>query len=189
MLSEPKGDQSQVFALAALLDDTHTDKVHQVWDLLERECGLQALDVPPYPHISFHGAAAYQLDELDRQLHEITRKIEPFRIHTTGLGVFTGKIPVVYIPVVASKPLLDIHQQLWETTSHFGTRVNMLYQPDLWVPHITILHDEIDTGCLNYIFSLFIETPFTWEIEINRLAILYRKQEEYGLYQEYSLNQ
>ena len=187
MLSEPMGDQSQVFALAALLDGPHTDKVHQIWEVLERECGLKALDVPPYPHVSFHGASEYHLEDLDHQLREITTGIDTFRIHTTGLGVFTGSLPVVYIPVVASKTLLEIHQLLWEKTSQFGTQVNMLYQPDSWVPHITVLHDEIDTDCLNCIFSQFIETPFAWDIEINRLAVLYRKQGEYGLYQEYPL--
>jgi len=119
----------------------------------------------------------------------IARRIDVFRIHTTGLGVFTGKNPVVYIPVVASMPLLEIHQLLWDKTSQFGRQVNMLYQPDSWVPHITVLHDEIDADCMDCIFSHFIETPFAWDIEINRLAVIYRKQGEYGLYQEYPLKQ
>ena len=189
MLSEPMDEQNQVYALAALLDDTYTGKVQQIWDVLERECDLKILDIPPYPHVSFHGASAYHLEELDRQLREIARRIDVFRIHTTGLGVFTGKNPVVYIPVVASMPLLEIHQLLWDKTSQFGRQVNMLYQPDSWVPHITVLHDEIDADCMDCIFSHFIETPFAWDIEINRLAVIYRKQGEYGLYQEYPLKQ
>lgn len=189
MLTEPMGDQSQVFALAGLLDGTHTDRVHQIWDTLERACGLKSLDMPPYPHISFHGAYAYHLDELDRQVQEITREIEAFRINTTGLGVFSGKHPVVYLPVVANKTLLDIHRLLWEKTACFGNQVNRLYEPDSWVPHITVLHDEINADCLNCIFSQLIGIPLAWEIEINRLAVIYRKQGDYGLYQEYALKQ
>lgn len=189
MLSETLDDQNQVFALAALLDARHTEKVHQCWSVLEGKCGLKTLDVPPYPHVSFHGASEYQLDALDRQLRDMCREIDPFKIHTVGLGVFTGKIPVVYIPVVASRTLIELHHLLWEKTSHFGKQVNRLYQPEAWVPHITLLHDDIEVDCLNCIFSQFIEVPFVWEIEVNRLAVIYRKHGEYGLTQEYALKQ
>lgn len=187
--SEPITEQEQVFGVVALLDDEHTGKVHQILNVLERECGLVAQKVPPYPHISFHGAVGYDLDPLDQQLSAISRQIKPFKIHTAGLAVFTGAKPVIYIPVVMSTVLLEIHRLLWETTSQFGKRVNRLYQPGAWVPHITLLHHTVGLDCINDIFSQYLEESFAWEIEISRLAVIYWKNGEYGLSHTYSLSE
>ena len=179
--------QSQVFALTALLDEDHTARVHQIWNLLEIECGLKAVHVPPYPHFSFHVAQKYRLSELDSSMSELTREIAPFLIRTTGLSLFTGKNPVAYIPVVASKSLLEVHHRLWEKTTGFGTHLNMLYQPGHWVPHITLVHDALNADRLNCIFDQLIERTLVWEIEITNLGIIYQKDGGFGIHKIYPL--
>ena len=179
--------QKQVFALAALLDEDHTSRVHQVWNLLEVECGLKAVHFPPYPHFSFHVAHSYNLSELDSCLSDLTRNIDPFSIRTNGLSLFTGQNPVVYIPVVTSKSLLGLHHLLWEKTTSYGTQLNTYYQPGQWVPHITLVHDAINADRLNCIFNQFIEKSFVWEIEINKLVIIYHKDGKPGIHKVYPL--
>ncbi len=185
--SDRMEDQNQAFALAALLDDEHTAKVHQIWKVLESECDLKPVHVPPYPHFSFHVAQGYQLAELENRLSTMVSEIKPFTIRTTGLSVFTGQNPVVYIPVVGSQILFSVHSSLWEQTSMYGKGVNPYYQPGSWIPHVTVLHDDVDLDCIDCIFDQFIEKTFAWEIEISELAVIYQKNEEYGLHKIFPL--
>jgi len=186
-LDDMPNNVGQNYAMVALLDDEHTAKVHQIWSLLEIECGLPPVDIPPYPHFSFHVAKNYQLAELDDRLSDLVSKINPFAIRTTGLSVFTGQNPVVYIPVVASQTLLSVHRTIWEKTSGFGNQLNSYYQPGYWMPHITLLHNNIDADCLNCIFNQLIERTFDWEVEINKLGVIYQKGGEYGIHKVYPL--
>ena len=180
---EPK----RAYGLVALLDEEHTTRVHQIWRLLEEECGLIPVNVPPYPHVSFHVARSYQLPELDQRLSEITQQIHPFSVQTTGLGIFTGSNPVVYLPVVATKTLLDVHQRLWEQTHQFGQHLNRYYQPGEWVPHITLVQQELTTRSLECIFEHCIERAFVWEIAINELGVIFQNHDGSGIHKMYPL--
>lgn len=185
--SEVHGAQKQVFAIVALLDDDHTAKVHEIWRVLEKECGLKALRVPPYPHFSFHGAQRYQMPEFNDHITSLAKILEPFRIRTTGLSVFTGSKPVVFIPLVSSETLLSVHRVIWEETSRFGENLNPYYQPGHWVPHLTLIHDGVDAACLSCVFAQFLDHSFVWEVEIKKLALIYQKGDQYGIQQEYPL--
>ena len=183
----PTGDQSQVFALVGLLDPDHTARVHQVWKELEVKCGLKAVRVAPYPHFSFHVAQQYRLLDLDASLTDLTRTIQPFTMRTSGISVFTGHNPVIYIPVAPSETLLQLHQLLWEKTSRFGTILNTYYRPGSWIPHITLLHDDIDRDCINCIFDHYLGQTFAWEIKVTQMAVIYQKDGEYGIHKIYPL--
>lgn len=162
----------QVQALVALLDEEHTAKVKEIWSMLQVECGLTAINATPFPHFSFHIAEYYEMDELDAQLSEITRTIPPFTVHTTGLSIFTGLEPVVFVPLVVEKKLLYIHQILWERTSPFGTRVSSHYRPGAWVPHITLANKDVTTENIGCVARHLVGRTFAWEIPIRYLAIV-----------------
>jgi 2'-5' RNA ligase len=186
-LDDGPNNLGQNYAMVALLDDEHIAKVHQIWKLLQTECGLPLIDIPPYPHFSFHVAQSYRLAELDDHLNDLIPKINPFTIRTTGLSVFTGQNPVVYIPVVPNQTLLSLHQLIWDKTSRFGNQLNPYYQPDNWVPHITLIHNNIDVECLNCIFDQFIGQAFEWKVMVDKLSVIYQKGGEYGIQEIYSL--
>ena len=47
-------------------------------------------------------------------LSQIARETEPFTIESDGLGIFTGPMPVLYVPIVRSPALSRVHQQVWQ---------------------------------------------------------------------------
>ena len=85
-------------AVVSLLDDHHTQLTEALWRELETQFGLRGVYTTPHPHFSYHVARSYDLDSLVPRLDRLIHATRPFQVKTTGLGVFTGKSPVLYHP-------------------------------------------------------------------------------------------
>ena len=163
---------NQVQGLVALLDEQHTAKVKEIWSLLQVNCGLSAINSTPFPHFSFHIAERYDLDTLDTRLEKITSSMPAFTIRTTGLSIFTGPEPVVFVPLTPDKNLLHIHQTLWDQTSCLGTRLSSHYRPGAWVPHITLANRDVNAENIACVARHLVSQSFSWEIPIHKLAVV-----------------
>ena len=86
--------------IVSLLDSKHNQLIEELWAELKREFTVQGVYVTPYPHFSYHVAQVYDVDKIEPVLQRITSNITTFNVKTSGLGVFTGTSPVLYIPVV-----------------------------------------------------------------------------------------
>ncbi len=179
----------QVYAVVALLDEITTAKVKSIWSQLDVECGLKAVNATPFPHFSFNIAQSYDLDELDARLSKIASQTAPFTVRTTGLSIFTGTEPVVFIPLVVSQALLSLHQRLWDETSSLGQRVSGHYQPGHWVPHITLANRDVYEEGLACITRLLSATAFVWEIGVSQLAVICQKGSVGEIFKAFTLGE
>ncbi len=159
--------------IVSLLDNDHNQLVEDLWAELEREFSVRGVSITPYPHFSYHVAQDYDVDKIEPVLRRITSNITKFRIRTSGLGVFTGNSPVLYIPVARSLELTELHQELWEQISPASTGGLEYYHPNQWMPHITIGFGDISNGKLAQIIPFLAERDFRWEITINNIALIY----------------
>jgi 2'-5' RNA ligase len=156
-----------------LLDEKHYALVEGLWRELEREFGVRGVYVTPYPHFSYHVAADYNLERLKPVLDRFGKEQAGFSVRTSGLGIFTGGQPVLYIPVVCSPILTGLHQKLWPAISEVATGSQHYYRPDYWLPHITLGFADLDKANLAQIVPWLSEQSFDWEISINNLALIY----------------
>jgi 2'-5' RNA ligase len=129
--------------------------------------------VTPYPHFSYQVAQVYDVDKIEPVLQRITSNITTFKVRTSGLGIFTGFSPVLYIPVVRSLELTQLHEELWKEISPASSGVVEYYHPDQWMPHITIGFGDISKDNLSQIIPFLAERDFNWEINVNNLALIY----------------
>ena len=159
--------------IVSLLDNDHNQLVEELWAELEREFSVHGVYVTPYPHFSYHVAQAYDVEKLESVLQRITSNITTFKVRTSGLGIFTGASPVLYIPIARSLELTQLHQELWEKISTASSGVQEYYYPDQWVPHITIGFGDISKENLSQMIPLLAERNFTWEITVNNIALIY----------------
>ncbi len=158
-------------AVVSLLDADHEMAVRRIWDRLAGH-GLEAdLWVTPIPHITYHVAGAYP-DNMVENLSLVAGETRPFRIRTAGLGMFPGESPVIYLSVVRSETVDQVHGRIWESMEHTADGVNNLYSPPLWVPHITI-------GQVRGLGSATVDALTTvvsdlgpWEINLAELAVI-----------------
>lgn len=159
--------------IVSLLDNDHNQLVEELWAKLEREFSVRGVYVTPYPHFSYHVAQDYDVDKIEPVLQRITSNITTFKVRTNGLGIFSGASPVLYIPVVRSLELTELHQELWDHISPTSTGGQQYYHPEQWMPHITIGFGDISKDKLAQIIPFLAERDCRWEITVNNIALIY----------------
>ena len=162
--------------IISLLDDAYYQQVEALWAELKREFGVQGVYITPFPHFSYHIARQYDPEKLEPLLHTFASEQKPFHVKTTGLGIFTGQQPVLYIPVVRSPQLTKVHQALWQRLVELGQANNdsqNYYAPDNWMPHITIGFSDVDCQMLANIVHYLGTHSFNWDIFIDNIALIY----------------
>ena len=125
-----------MFAIASHLDPNSDTQTREVWQLLEKDCGLAGINTTPLPHFSWQGAEDYQVAEGERILKDTAERMSPFLIRTASFGLFTGPIPVLNLALVKIKILMDLHHTLWEKVGPLARGLNRHYSPDLWMPQV-----------------------------------------------------
>ena len=158
--------------IASLLDQPATKRVEKLWQELESRCGLVGVKVTPFPHFSWQVTEGYDLPRLEATLQKFTRQTQPFTIRTAGLGIFTGKNPIVYVPIVKDGSLMHFHAQLWERTKGIAINPALYYAPDRWVPHITLAYNDVQRDNLNCALQSLVFESFDWEIQIDNLVFV-----------------
>ncbi len=159
--------------VVSLLDSTYDAQVERLWAELDADFGVRGVYVTPYPHVSYHVAAQYDLLRLDPILQRMAGETAPFRLRTAGLGVFTGAQPVLYLPVVRTAPLSLVHAALWQAIAPAAGGSNGYYHPDQWMPHITIGFGDVTPDRLAPIIRRLAARPFNWDIAVDQFAVIY----------------
>ncbi len=162
-----------MYGLASLLDAEHERLVEDLWAELKNGFGVRGIYQTPFVHFSYQIAESYDLAALEPLLRRLARSTAPFHIWTTGLGVFTGARPVLYIPVVRGPALDRFHRALWEAIAASGAAggVADYYGPARWMPHITIGFGDINRDNLCSIMPALSERDFAWEIAIDNVVV------------------
>jgi len=112
------------------LFDNNDHSVRSLSGELERILGTRLYSMMPDPHLSYQGATKYNFAKLENQLRRIAKRTRRFRIHASGLGIFTGLTPIHYIPVVRTIELSRFQLSLWKRVSSTGSGLNPYYKPE-----------------------------------------------------------
>jgi 2'-5' RNA ligase len=167
--------------IASLLNDPHKTQIEAIWQELEEKCGLIGVRVTPLPHFSYQVVEAYNQPQLEQILQEIAHKAQPFMVHTTGLGMFTGKVPVIYLPLVKNDSLFHLHKLIWEQTKDVARGISPFYAPDLWIPHITLGYGDVTNFNLGCAIDTLAFQDFDWIINIDNITFIGQSDEStYG---------
>jgi 2'-5' RNA ligase len=158
--------------IASLLDPPAESRVKEIWQELEDRCGLKGVRITPFPHFSWQVAEGYDIPALETALQQIARQTKPFPARTTGLGVFTGGGPILYIPLVKDRKLLEFHVLLWEATRTCAISAHPYYSPAAWIPHITLAYGDVNTGNLDCAMQALAFQSFDWEIMVDNLVFI-----------------
>jgi 2'-5' RNA ligase len=159
--------------VVSLLDRPQYAQVERLWAELAEGFGVRGVYITPYPHFSYHVAAAYDLSRLDPILQALAGETALFRVRTAGLGVFPGTQPVLYLPVVRTAALSRVHAAVWQAVTPVAGDSIGYYHPDRWMPHITIGFGDVAPDRLAPIIAHLAARPFDWEIKIDQFALIY----------------
>lgn len=171
-------------AIVSLLEESAHRQVEAIWNVLELECGLAGIKVTPYPHFSWQVVEDYPLEPLKAFLKQLASGLHPIQVTCTGLGIFTGPEPVIYIPVVKTDKLLRFHHLIWKNTFHLAVGPSPYYAPETWIPHITLAHSDVDSEKLACALKALAAQPLNWDLIIDNLALVSQSGGEVGQLQD-----
>ncbi len=167
-------------AIVSLLDEAAYSRIEAIWRILELKCGLKGMRNTPFPHISWHVAECYQQGDVEAVLTSMARNAHPFTVTTSGLGIFSGKEPILYILISKTEKLLHFHRSIWRKVEPHADTSSDFYTPDMWVPHITLAHRDVNKESLVCALEELAFIPFYWEVKIDNLAIVSQTGTEIG---------
>jgi len=170
-----------MFAIASLLEQCPNQQTLEIWQLLENNCQLSGIKATPFPHFSWQSADCYDLASIEKTLSEFVKYQTEFRVHGSGLGIFPGSKPVLFLNIIKNQALIRMHQELWSLIGPFGNQLNPYYSPDRWVPHITLAHQDLTPENIPCAIKDLVYTPIEFDITVNHLAVLYADQENAGI--------
>lgn len=158
--------------IATLLVEPHKSQVEALWRTLEERCGLIGVRLTPLPHFSYQVVEAYDQACLADVLQDLARASVPFTVRTSGLGIFSGASPILYLALVKDEPLMRFHRLLWEHTLPLATTPSPYYRPELWVPHITLAYGDVDRARLACALETLAFEGYTWEITVQNVVFI-----------------
>ncbi len=168
-------------AIATLLNRNADDKAKKMWQDLEKTCGLSGIKIPQDPHFSWFVAEKFDELELKKRFLDLSMQLTEFEIPTNGIGLFTGEKPILYIPIVKTKRLLELHEEIWDLLSPLGVKLSAFYQPEHWIPHITVTSDDASLANITCIVETILRLPLTMTITVNNLALIYSEESSAGI--------
>ena len=166
--------------LVSLLDQPHNQLVESIWQTLDEECGLTGIKVTPFPHFSWLIGSDFEWKAFEFALQEIAAQASPLTVRTTGLGLFTGSNPVVFIPIIRTKELSEFHQLVWERIQPFGEGLSSYYSPAYWSPHISLAYSDVTPANLSCVMNRLAFQTYNWEIRIDNISFISEPDSQVG---------
>lgn len=159
-------------ALVSVLPQQSYQQVEEIWRELEAEFGLKGVRITPIPHFTWQGARDYDFERLAEAITPIAREQPPLLVRTAGLGVFTGPQPVVFIHIVKTMELYELHARLWEAAQPHSRAPSPYYRPQAWIPHISLALEDVNQTNIAGVITRLAFRPYVWEMVIDHLAVL-----------------
>ncbi len=166
-----------MLALTTLLSDPEAERINGIIKSLETKFGLDDVQATLDPHLTYQLAGVKHLAELKAALTAVAHATAPFVAHATGLGVFPGPRPVIYIPVLRSDALNDLHRRVCLATAPLCSQTDRFSTPDLWLPHISLALHDTTPELLGPVLMYLNEETYNLTFTIDNLAILHQQGE------------
>jgi 2'-5' RNA ligase len=158
--------------IVSLLDGEARERIEQLWEELRRDFGVRGIHTKRFPHFSYHVADEYDLARLQPALEQLAAARSKSSARASGIGIFTRKEPVIYLPVVRSSDLQRVHGDVARLAEPLATGINEYYAPEIWIPHITIAEGDVDILVLPEIVRRLGERNLRWEFPVTNLAVI-----------------
>lgn len=127
-----------MYAIISQLDTKSSETVRNLWQRLREVCGLKGIYNLPTPHMTWFSAEELDIPTAASIIANIAGSYPELATFAFGLGIFAGGSPVLYLPMVKSQAMIDLHSQIWDQVPQHANHPNMYYEPTHWLPHITL---------------------------------------------------
>jgi 2'-5' RNA ligase len=158
--------------IASLLIGEERDEVLRFWNVFEKNynsIGVRSFD---HPNLGFQGGSCLNIGTLKEELSKLCTKISPFEVIIDGFGFFEAPSKVVYLKVVKSKELIEIHKKINISLTKCCQDLFELYTPENWVPHITLAMDDLSETSFDNFKNKYKDYSPYFKQTISNLALV-----------------
>ncbi|HPG97815.1 MAG TPA: 2'-5' RNA ligase family protein [Thermotogota bacterium] len=164
--------------LISILPPFFREEVLYFWDLLSERFGVDRVKLTGTPHITRNYAERYLLDDPQAFCRSLARSLRPLRCRTNGLGIFSGKRPVIYIAFMMDAELERFHRRIWEAIAPVAVTPNKRYHPERWIPHVTLAMEDLTLENIGPITAFLCAYKWKYAFKIESLSWVTRNRGE-----------
>ncbi len=175
-----------MLAISSLIEPPVAGRINRIIKSLETRFGLDDVQATPDPHLTYQLAGVAKRRALVDVLATIAHTTPPFEARTTGLGVFPGPNPVIYIPVLRSDALNALHRRIREATAPLCLKTDRFSAPDSWLPHISLALHDTTPHLLGDVLRYLNEQTYNLKFMVDNLTILEEKGSQYLRQEEFA---
>ena len=163
-----------MLAITSLLAPRNARRIRSIIQSLETKFGLEAVQATPAPHLTFMLANVplAKAADLKAALRVVAATTPSFPAYTTGLGVFPGENPVIYVPVLRSNDLNLLHQRVLDVTTPLCRGTDRYNAPIRWLPHLSLALHDTTPDLLGPVLRHLNQETYNLRLNVNNLAIL-----------------
>jgi len=161
-----------MYAIISELDAVSADSVRLLWLKLRNKCGLKKIYDLPTPHLTWVVAEEINISSSASIIDELVANNCGFTTHSFGVGIFTGVRPVLYLPLVKTQAMIDIHNQVWNQVPTFTNQPNRYYSPLYWMPHITLAVNDLSSQSLACALDSLAFEELDMSVSIDNMIIV-----------------
>lgn len=169
-----------MYAIISELDPGSSATVSGLWFDLRRSCGLSAIYEVPTPHFTWLAAESMNVDKAAPILSQIADQASLMTLHTFGLGIFAGEKPVLYLPLVKTREMISLHEEIWDQVQPYAKEAKLYYSPKLWVPHITLALNDLTKESLACAVKAIAFESVELFVKVDNLAIAEHEEAQPG---------
>ncbi len=164
-----------MLAITSMLNLQKARQINKIIAELDAKFGLDAVQATPAPHFTFMLAGIRRIEVLKKALAEVAATTAPFPAYTTGLGIFPGPQPVIYVPVLRSSDLNHLHQRVLDVTQPLCKGTDRFNAPSRWLPHLSLALHDTTPALLGPVMQFLNARTYNLRLNINNLGIMQRK--------------
>jgi len=160
-----------MLSILSIIDSSEKSEILRIMDSVRPLLLDQTPLIWKYPHITWHSAKEYQNNILEKSLQDLSTSWERTKIRVTGIGMFTGKTQVLYLPVIKTPSLVQMHKQIFKVSKPISKQPSKYFQPEIWIHHITIISDPDEQRSIPDAIHVLSDMKVDFEVEINNIAL------------------
>jgi hypothetical protein len=167
-----------IFAVASLIGQ---EKWQNILELLpeSREI-IKKQKNNEFAHISWMVSQQMDVSKVEKALKSISKDQKPLAISSGGLGIFCGENPVITLQLARNSSVNTFHSRIWKKCGDCMGDVKPYCSPDVWMPHVTLMHHGFDAKMYMEFLLKSIYSPVQIDIPITNLTILFQDNDIAG---------
>lgn len=160
-----------MYSVLSLIDNSSQSEIQRIFERIRPTLQSKTPVIWDFPHFTWHSAEEYNQELLDGMINKFSSSWEKFPVRVTGIGIFTGKVQVLYLPIIKTSALVELQQEIYREIQDFSTNSSNFYLPDIWIPHITLISSPEEQTALPAAIQILSRINVDFEVEIDNLAV------------------